>query len=99
MKFMSTHLCLVYLNFPTTEAANAGLGTRHRLHYHQHSWEYYLVLQGEKVLQIENELVPVTAGEILVVPPGIRHTMHSRQAPFKGMTFRVPLSVSDKVEV
>jgi len=41
------------LDFPTPETANAGLGTRHRLHYHRLAWEYYLVLQGEKTLQVE----------------------------------------------
>lgn len=32
--FESNHLILAYLNFPTSEAANAGLGARHCLHYH-----------------------------------------------------------------
>ena len=81
------------------EGANAGIGTRHRLHLHKESWEYYAVLEGAKILQVEDELLPVEAGDILEIPPGVRHTLHSRRAPFRGLTFRVPiLGGSDKVE-
>ncbi|MBU1878522.1 MAG: cupin domain-containing protein, partial [Chloroflexi bacterium] len=83
--------------FPTEEEANAGLGTRHRLHLHARSWEYYVVLQGTKTLRIEDELVTMQPGEMVEVPPGVRHTLHSRQAPYRGLTFRVPI-LPDKVE-
>lgn len=97
--FRSDYLVLAYLNFPTTEAANAGLGTRHRLHYHQNSWEYYTVLKGVKTLQIENELVALRAGDILEVPPLVKHTLHSREAPYEGFTLRVSVELQDKVEL
>jgi mannose-6-phosphate isomerase-like protein (cupin superfamily) len=98
-QFEARHLALAYLNFPTPEAANAGLGTRHRLHYHERSWEYYVVLCGRKTLQIDNELVDIEPGEVLEVPPRVNHTLHSRQAPFEGFTLRVPLELHDKVEL
>lgn len=98
-KHPSNHLILAYLNFPTLEAANAGIGTRLRMHYHKEAWEYYLALQGRKVLQIEEELVSVDAGEIVEVPPGVRHNVYRREAPYEGFTIRVPVtSESDKVE-
>lgn len=98
-RYLSTHLILAYLNFPTHEAANAGIGTRLRMHYHQRSWEYYVALKGKKVLQIEDDLVSVAAGEILEVPPRVRHNVHSREAPYEGFTIRVPaLGENDKVE-
>jgi mannose-6-phosphate isomerase-like protein (cupin superfamily) len=98
-RFRTSHLILAFLNFPTTEAANAGIGTRHRLHRHQTSWEYYAALKGAKTLQIEDELVKIEAGEILGIPPMICHTLHSRQAPYEGFTFRVPIpDQHDKVE-
>jgi len=86
------------MNFPTTEAASAGIGTRHRLHLHQRSWEYYAVLKGTKTLRIEDELVEVKAGEILEVPPQVRHTLFGRQAPYVGFTCRVPGELDDKIE-
>ena len=69
------------------------------MHYHRESWEYYLALSGTKVLQIEDELVNVDSGEILEVPPIVRHTVHSRAGPYEVFTIRVPaMSQSDKVE-
>lgn len=96
--FKSHHLIMAYLNFPTPETANAGLGTRHRLHYHQRSWEYYIVLKGIKTLQVEDELVTIRAGEMLEVPPQVKHTLYSREAPYEGLTLRVPVDLHDKVE-
>jgi mannose-6-phosphate isomerase-like protein (cupin superfamily) len=98
-KHPSRHLILAYLNFPTIEMANAGIGTRLRMHYHLKSWEYYVAIKGKKVLQIEEELVNVDTGEILEVPPGVRHNIYRREAPYEGFTIRVPIvSENDKVE-
>jgi mannose-6-phosphate isomerase-like protein (cupin superfamily) len=95
--YESQYLTMAYLDFLTYEAANAGIGTRHQLHSHQYSWEYYTVLQGVKVLLIEGEQVPIYAGDILVVPPNVKHTLYSRQAPYQGFTIRVPVGWGDKV--
>lgn len=98
-RFKSRHMSLANLNFPTDEAANAGIGTRHRLHLHQQSWEYYLTLRGAKTLRIEDDLVSAQAGEIVVVPPNVWHTLFGRWAPYEGFTIRVPcLDWNDKVE-
>ena len=97
--FASQNLALASLDFPTQESANAGIGTRHQLHFHQRSWEYYSVLKGEKVLFIEGEQVIIQAGETLAVPPQVKHTLYSRQAPFQGFTIRVPVGLDDKIMV
>jgi len=96
-RFHSPHLLLAYLDFPTVEAASAGLGTRHRLHLHRESWEYYAVLQGTKTLLVGDEIVTIEAGQILEVRPQVSHVLYGRQAPFRGFTFRVPI-LPDKVE-
>ena len=98
-KHPSRHLILAYLDFPTVEMANAGIGTRLRMHYHQQSWEYYVAIKGRKIIQIEEELVNVDAGEILEVPPMVRHNIYRREAPYQGFTIRVPIvGKDDKVE-
>lgn len=97
--FASQYMSLAYLDFPTTAAANAEMGTRHQLHFHRESWEYYLALQGSKTLQIEDRLITIQAGELLEVPPSVEHTLHSRGAPYRGITIRVPLRPGDKVFV
>lgn len=96
-RFPSSHFSLAFLDFPTHQEANAGIGSRHRVHLHQESWEYYVVLEGSKTLQIEGQEVSVAPGEMLEVPPGVRHTLLGRLAPYVGFTFRVPLR-NDKVE-
>jgi mannose-6-phosphate isomerase-like protein (cupin superfamily) len=95
-RYRSPHLLLAYLDFPTAEEANAGLGTRHRPHLHKASWEYYAVLSGSKTLLVEDEPVTIAAGQLLEVAPGVKHTLHQRHAPYRGFTFRVPI-VDDKV--
>ncbi len=94
--FRSCHLLLAYLDFQTEDQANAGLGTRHRLHLHQESWEYYAVLRGRKTLLVEDEVVTISAGEVLEVVPGVKHALYGREAPYRGFTFRVPI-LDDKV--
>ena len=98
-KHQSKRLILAYLNFPTMETANAGIRTQLRMHYHRTVWEYYVALGGRKVLQVEDELVDVEAGEILEVPPMVRHNVHQSEAPYEGFTIRVPITGDDdKVE-
>lgn len=96
-KYQSRHMILAYLEFKTHEAANVGKDTRHQMHLHQNSWEYYLVLEGGITLQFEDEQIAVNAGEILEVPPRVNHSLHSRQAPFRGFTIRVPVELDDKI--
>jgi mannose-6-phosphate isomerase-like protein (cupin superfamily) len=49
--------------------------------------------------QAQQHDAAMEAGEMLEIPPGVRHTLHNRQAPFKGFTFRVPIpDGNDKVE-
>lgn len=91
-------MCLAYLSFPTDESSNAGRQSHsHRLHLHKESWEYYTVLRGTRILQVEEELVEIDAGEILEVPPQVKHVLHATRTPFEGFTFRVP-RLDDKVE-
>jgi mannose-6-phosphate isomerase-like protein (cupin superfamily) len=100
-RFLSAHTCLAYLDFPTDGSLDASWPrsrTRHphRLHLHRESWEYYVVLVGQQTLEIEDHRVEINAGEILEVPPGVRHVARAVQTPHKGFTVRVP-SLEDKV--
>jgi len=95
-RFHSDEMCLAYLSFPSAESVGTD-GHRHRLHLHQESWEYYVVLRGTRVLRVEERLVEISAGEILAVPPQVKHVLYGTQTPFEGITFRVPL-LDDKIE-
>jgi mannose-6-phosphate isomerase-like protein (cupin superfamily) len=95
--FPSGQICLAYLNFATAETVVTDRHP-HRLHLHRASWEYYTVLRGRRILQVEEKLVEVNEGEILEVPPQVKHVLHATRTPFEGFTFRVPL-LDDKVEL
>lgn len=97
-RFHSDHMCLAYLSFPTDKSADASRRSHlHRLHSHQRSWEYYTVLRGTRILQVEDELVEINEGETLEVPPRVKHILQATRTPFEGFTFRVPW-LNDKVE-
>ncbi|MCJ7626133.1 MAG: cupin domain-containing protein [Anaerolineaceae bacterium] len=97
-RFLSQHIILAYMNYQTTLAANAAIGTRHRPHLHKQSWEYYLVTNGSETLQVAGEFVTVNPGEILEIPPGVCHVLHGCDAPFEAFTIRVPIGPYDKAE-
>ncbi len=97
-KLHSPQMCLAYLRYPTQTAANEYEKSYHHcFHAHLESWEYYTVLSGAKTLRVEDAHITIRAGEILEVPPGVRHVFHELKVPFEGFTFRTPI-LDDKVE-
>ncbi|MCP5096061.1 MAG: cupin domain-containing protein [Chloroflexi bacterium] len=94
--FTTPHISLAYLSFATHHDANKDMNARQKMHRHQCAFEYYAVIQGTKTVQFEKEQVRVQSGEILEIPPGAWHVVTAREAPYQGMTFRVPAGGGDK---
>lgn len=91
VRFRSDHIYLAYLNLPTEESAVANWRSHpHQLHAHRESWEYYTVLARKKTLRIDDTPVGIEAGEILEVPPGVKHVAEAIETPYQGFTFRAP---------
>lgn len=42
-------------------------------HLHEETDDFFLVLQGEMVMDLEDQSHPVKAGEVFVVPKGVTH--------------------------
>ena len=96
-RFYSPRMCLAYMRYPDQETANGYRDSYHHCyHAHLQSHEIYVVLKGTKTIKVEDEYITVKEGEILQVPPGIKHIFHEMKAPFEGFTFRTPLQ-EDKV--
>ncbi|MCP4356513.1 MAG: cupin domain-containing protein [Chloroflexi bacterium] len=95
--FHSPLLAMAYLNFATAEESFVH-ADRNQLHYHRASWEYYLALRGSITLQVEDNQMVLNAGEILSVPPGVKHCVIGRTVPYQGLTLRTPVQ-GDKVLV
>ncbi|MBN2309979.1 MAG: cupin domain-containing protein [Candidatus Hydrogenedentes bacterium] len=51
---------------------------RAQTHYHQRLTEYYIVLDGTGVVELDGEEVLVEPGDVIYIPPGTRHALHGR---------------------
>lgn len=67
-------------------------------HAHLESDEIYIVLEGEMVIAVNDELFNVAAGEVLYVPSGAVHQLVRVEVPHRSLVLRSP-SVNDKVVV
>lgn len=43
-------------------------------HYHRKTIEYYYVVEGTGEMELDDETVPISKGDLIVVPTGVRHT-------------------------
>jgi mannose-6-phosphate isomerase-like protein (cupin superfamily) len=47
-----------------------------KMHYHNDMTELYYVLTGGGDIVLDGESTPVAAGDIVLIPPGVRHTSY-----------------------
>ncbi|MEX0785017.1 MAG: cupin domain-containing protein [Dehalococcoidia bacterium] len=45
-----------------------------RTHYHKEMTELYYVLKGHGEIVLDGESRPISEGELVLIPPGVRHT-------------------------
>lgn len=45
-----------------------------RKHFHAETTEYYFVVAGRGEMELGDETVAIEAGDMITVPPGVRHT-------------------------
>jgi mannose-6-phosphate isomerase-like protein (cupin superfamily) len=45
-----------------------------RKHFHAKTTEYYFVVSGRGEMELGDETVSIEAGDMITVPPGVRHT-------------------------
>ncbi len=45
-----------------------------KYHYHAEMTEFYYVLKGGGTITLDGEVRPVTEGDLVMIPPGVRHT-------------------------
>ena len=58
------------------------------LHTHDY-YEFYFFLEGDVSLQIGNKIVPITYGDIMLIPPRLAHRpiIHSQNTPYRRFVF------------
>jgi mannose-6-phosphate isomerase-like protein (cupin superfamily) len=65
-------------------------------HLHTDSDEVYIVLKGTIVLEIEDERLTVSAGEVCFIPSGSFHAIVAVETPVQSLVIRAP-AIQDKV--
>ncbi len=45
-----------------------------KYHYHAGMTEFYYVLKGGGTITLDDEVRPVREGDLVMIPPGVRHT-------------------------
>jgi quercetin dioxygenase-like cupin family protein len=45
-----------------------------RYHYHASMTEFYYVLKGGGTITLDGSIKAITEGDLVVIPPGVRHT-------------------------
>lgn len=49
-------------------------------HYHRLSEEFYFILEGQGLMEIDGETRPVGPGDAILIPPGAWHQIRSGEA-------------------
>jgi len=73
-------------------------GTSEVLHYHERAQQFFFVLSGEAVMDVDGRQVRLTAREGLHILPGIRHQIRNvSKEPVHFLVISQPPSHGDRV--
>lgn len=86
-----------YLHTSRQSLAEASLeaGQSTQRHYHAHSEEIYLIVEGDAVLEIDGEMREVGPGDAILIPPGAWHELAAGTGPVRLLCCCVPAYSDD----
>jgi uncharacterized cupin superfamily protein len=67
-------------------------------HFHHAQEEMFIVLEGEGTLRVAGEMLPITAGDVIFIPPGPEYPhqiLNTSEAPLKYLS----ISTQDRPEI
>jgi mannose-6-phosphate isomerase-like protein (cupin superfamily) len=69
------------------------------LHAHRKAQQFFYMLDGNALMEMEGRVVPLSTGEGLRIPPGVRHRIcnHSAAA-IRFLVISQPTSAGDRIE-
>ena len=73
--------------------ANHGVN---EMHYHKHMFEIYLVAKGESIVVVDNKIVTINSGDMLVVEPNEVHCFKKNSSDYLHFVVQVPFVKNDK---
>lgn len=59
--------------------ATVPVGQPTERHYHKVSEEFYYILEGQGIMEIDGQECPVAAGDAVLIPPGAWHQITASQ--------------------
>ena len=72
------------LGLPTAAVRNQSLaeatlkpGQETERHYHRDAEEIYFLLEGSGQMELDGDVVPVSPGDAILIPPGARHQIRA----------------------
>jgi mannose-6-phosphate isomerase-like protein (cupin superfamily) len=71
--------------------------TKDELHHHAEVYEYYLLVMGSMVLEVDGERVELQAGDVCCVFPGEVHNIVARSDDLKCFLVKYPHRPTDKI--
>ena len=75
-------------------------GDRERRHFHSRARQFFYILQGEAVLEVDRSRFTLRAGQALEVPPGAKHQFMNESAePVTFLVVSSPHSHGDRTNV
>jgi mannose-6-phosphate isomerase-like protein (cupin superfamily) len=70
------------------------------MHYHQSSWQFFFILEGQGMMVLEEQTVPLQKGEGLEIAPGIPHKFtNPSKSEVHFLVISVPKSQGDRIIV
>jgi mannose-6-phosphate isomerase-like protein (cupin superfamily) len=67
-------------------------------HYHQQARQFFYILAGEAVMEVDGRAVPLSAGEGLHIAPGVPHQIRNESGdPVRFLVVSQPHSHGDRV--
>lgn len=75
-------------------------GVKEKKHYHNISWQFFYILEGEGTILVDDELIPINADESIEVNPlSIHQMINTGDAIIRYLVISTPNSFEDRVEV
>ena len=72
-------------------------GTSEQLHYHQSAQQFFYILTGKAVFEVEDEKIEVNAMEGIHIPAGLKHRIiNNTQAELRFILSSVPSTLTDR---
>jgi mannose-6-phosphate isomerase-like protein (cupin superfamily) len=69
-------------------------------HYHQHSRQFFFILTGQAVMELEGKSIILSSNDGIEVPPGSQHQIfNSSQEPVEFLVISSPSTKNDRVNL